>query len=135
MISTKSAGGIVERNGLIIVVDNRGTSISFPKGHIEKGEDEESAARREVHEESGVDDLILVKKLGSYKRYSLDANGKEDRSEMKNITLFLFKTKQTELKPVDKENPRAFWVEKDKVSEVLTHSKDKEFFLKIKNKI
>jgi capsule polysaccharide modification protein KpsS len=35
-----------------------------------------------------------------------------------------------ELKPIDKDNPEAIWVEKDKVSDILTHKKDKEFFLK-----
>ena len=44
---------------------------------------------------------------------------------------FLFLTDEEELKPVDPGNPEARWVEKDKVADLLTHYKDKEFFLSI----
>ncbi len=49
--------------------------------------------------------------------------------------MFLFKTNQEVLKPIDPENPEARWVEKEKVAELLTHTKDKEFFLSVMNKI
>lgn len=68
----------------------------------------------------------MVKNLGSYERTSIGAPG-----EFKTITIFLFKTSETQLKPVDPVNPKALWVEKDKVADLLSHPKDKEFFLKI----
>jgi hypothetical protein len=55
-------------------------------------------------------------------------NGGDDRSELKVITMFLFRTSEKSLKPVDSENPEARWVEKSKVGLLLTHEKDKEFF-------
>ena len=46
-----------------------------------------------------------------------------------------FKTNQNLLKPIDPENPEARWLAKDKVAELLTHYKDKEFFISIMKEI
>lgn len=134
---TKSAGGVVVNpEGKILVVNQRGTSWSLPKGHIEKGEDALAAAQREILEESGIDQLEFVRELGSYQRYRIGKGGVgEDTSDLKTIVMFLFRTSETELKPKDPQNPEARWVEKDKVADLLTHPKDKEFFIEIWNKI
>ena len=130
---TRSAGGVVlNKKGQILVVNQRGTSWSLPKGHIERGETPLEAAKREIKEESGIAKLNFIKELGSYKRYKIKLGGiGDDLSEIKQITMFLFSTEQEELKPTDPENPAAKWVDKDQVAEVLTHRKDKAFFLKI----
>lgn len=128
---TKSAGGVViNRSGEVLVVNQRGTSWSLPKGHIEEGEDAISAAKREIYEESGIKNLRFLKKLGSYKRYKISKRG-EDTSEFKTITIFLFRTEENLLRPVDPHNPEARWVAKEMVAELLTHPKDKEFFWSI----
>lgn len=125
------AGGIViNEYDEVIVVSQKGNSWSLPKGHIENNETELEAAIREIYEESGAKDLKLTKNLGQYERYSMD-----DQSEMKLRTFFLFKTLKQKLCPIDPENPEAIWVDKNKVSETLTHPKDKEFFLKILKEI
>jgi len=49
--------------------------------------------------------------------------------------MFLFKTQQSYLKPVDPENPEAKWLKKEEVANLLTHPKDKEFFLSIMKEI
>lgn len=127
---TKSAGGIVlNPDGDVLVVSQSGTSWSLPKGHIEAGEDALEAAEREIREESGIERLHLVRELGTYQRYKIDEHGGEDRTELKAITLFLFETDQTRLKPIDPENPEARWVNPEDVAALLTHPKDKEFFL------
>ncbi len=129
MKQTESAGGIVVNgNGQIVVVNQKGTSWSLPKGHIEHGEDALAAARREIYEESGISHLEFVKELGSYERYKIGANGDDDASESKTIFMFLFTTDETELRPVDPDNPDAIWVDKAQVAALLTHPKDKEFF-------
>ncbi len=134
---TKSAGGVVvNKAGQILVVSQNGDSWSLPKGQIEEGEDDLTAANREVYEESGINQLELICELGSYKRYRIGKNGLgEDQSETKIISMFLFKTKEDSLKPIDPENPEACWVEKNKVAELLTHPKDREFFLSVLEKI
>jgi len=131
MKRTESAGGIVvNARGEILVVSQHGTSWSLPKGHIEPGEDKLAAARREIHEESGVTELELVRELGSYERFRISLAGGEEPTELKTIHLFLFNTTQETLRPVDPDNPEAKWVAREAVPDLLTHEKDKEFFLK-----
>jgi len=129
MIETGSAGGVVlNAEGLVLVVSQNGTSWSLPKGHVEEGESPLEAARREIYEESGLRELELVRGLGSYSRYRLGRDGGEDTSELKTIHMFLFRTTETELAPVDPDNPEARWVERGDVGGLLSHPKDSEFF-------
>ena len=133
---TESAGGVVLNSmGLVLVVNQQGRSWSLPKGHIEDGESKQESAKREINEESGIDQLQFITELGSYQRYKIALDGGDDLSEQKTITIFLFKANQAELKPKDPENPEARWVKVDEVANLLTHRKDKEFFLSIINKV
>jgi len=132
MKKTRSAGGVVTNDkGEVLVVSQRGQSWSLPKGHVDPGEDALAAAKREIYEESGIRDLELVRELGSYERHKISWDGGDDRSERKVITMFLFRTSEKNLKPVDPDNPEARWVEKSKVALLLTHYKDKEFFRRV----
>lgn len=131
LLHTFSAGGVIRNStGEIIVVSQRGHSWSLPKGKLEPGEDELTAAQREIYEETGVSQLTYVRKLGTYSRPKLDAP-----DETKTITLFLFDTEQIELAPIDPHNPEALWVPKAEVSAMLTHPLDKSFFDSIINEI
>ncbi|HEY1835568.1 MAG TPA: NUDIX domain-containing protein [Candidatus Saccharimonadales bacterium] len=124
-----SAGGVVISNGGQVLVVSQGTSWSLPKGHIEASETARQAAEREIKEETGLDSLAFIEELGSYERFKIAINGiGEDTSDKKHITLFLFTTKEQHLAPEDPHNPEACWVAPDKVSALLTHSKDKAFF-------
>lgn len=132
-IQSNAAGGVVVgKNGKIVVVNQNNDSWSLPKGHIDPGEEAREAAIREIAEESGLTKLSFVKDLGSYQRYRLNKDGGDDLSEQKTIHMFLFTTDQVDLKPRDPSNPEARWIESDKVSQILTHPKDKEFYNKIK---
>lgn len=128
MLITQSAGGVViNREGKVLVVSQKGQSWSLPKGHVEDGEDMLAAAIREIYEESGIDQLDTVKDLGMYERYKLNKNNQDDVSELKQIYMFLFKTDQLELHPTDPENPEARWVNKEEASSLLSHHRDREF--------
>jgi 8-oxo-dGTP pyrophosphatase MutT (NUDIX family) len=130
MRKTRSAGGVViDAEGRVLVVSQRGTSWSLPKGHIDRGESALAAAKREIYEESGIRDLKLIRGLGTYERYKIGVDGGDDRSELKAITMFLFRTSEKVLRPVDPDNPEARWVERSKVAPLLTHEMDKRFFL------
>ncbi len=136
MKKTLSAGGIVlNKDNLVLVVSQNGNSWSLPKGHIDEGENELQAAIREIYEESGINELELIKELGSYERYRIGLDGSDDKSELKTMFMFLFRTNQEALKPIDPANPEAVWVKKEKVPELLTHKKDKEFFLSVVHQI
>lgn len=131
---THSAGGVVLNNKKeVLVVSQHGTSWSLPKGHIDEGENSLEAAKREIYEESGIRELIFIKDLGTYQRYKIAKDGGDDMSELKNITMYLFETTQTELAPVDNENPEAAWIKKEDVANLLTHEKDKAFFKSVED--
>lgn len=131
---TKVAGGVVlNSKGAVLVVNQGGDSWSLPKGHIDEGEEPVDAAKREIFEESGVQELTLIKPLFSYERFRTGQGGVgEDRGELKQIEMFLFRTDEMALSPRDPANPEARWVGKEEVSKLLTHPKDREFFEKIK---
>ena len=132
MKRTQSAGGVVlNKKGLVLVVNQHGNSWSLPKGHIDPGETALAAAQREIYEESGIQQLKFIQALGGYGRHRIGLNGGEETSEWKTIEMFLFRTDEEMLKPLDPDNPEARWVQTEEVAKLLTHPKDKEFFLKI----
>ena len=123
---TVCAGGVVLNDeGLVLVVNSRGNSWSLPKGHIEKGESPLEAAVREIREESGVTELNLKGYIGSYSRHKRSANGGNVRTERKKIHLYLFKTTQNDIYPLDYHTRDARWVSKEQVPKLLTHKKIK----------
>jgi ADP-ribose pyrophosphatase YjhB (NUDIX family) len=133
---TVSAGGVViNQQGMILVVNQNGTSWSLPKGHVDSGEEPLQAAIREITEESGVDDLHFLRALGAYGRFKLGKDIGEDKQEWKVLLFFLFKTGQNELNPKDPHHPQARWVHPDEVEALLTHPKDKAFYKSIRDQI
>lgn len=130
--NTLSAGGVViGPQGKVLVVSQFGSSWSLPKGCLDPGEDHLAAAYREIHEESGVSQLILWGELGCYERYRIGPDGGDDTSEWKTITMFLFCTEQETLQPLDPDNPEACWLPVEEVAARLTHQQDQAFFLRV----
>lgn len=68
----------------------------LPKGGIEPGEDLATAARREVHEETGLHALTLIDKLAVLERLSFD------RTLWCVTHVFLFTTEQVDGVPLDR---------------------------------
>lgn len=133
---TKSAGGVViNPNNHVAIVSQHGTSWSLPKGHVEPNESLIETARREICEETGLTDLHFLGELGTYARYRIGQNQKDDQTERKIITIFLFRTPQFTLQSQDPDNPEAKWVPPDQVTTWLTHSADKAFFQSIREKL
>lgn len=59
-----AAGGIVTNEGRFVMIERKGIP-DLPKGHIEADEDPETAAMREVEEETGIGNLEIVRELPS----------------------------------------------------------------------
>lgn len=133
-----SAGGIiVGKEGTIVLVEQGGNSWSFPKGGVEEGESLLEAAKREIFEETGFKELILIEELGTYERYSIAWSGVgEDRTiPIGRRTLFLFHTDETEFVPTDGEITQARFVTLEEATALLTHPKDREFLLSVQDRI
>lgn len=85
-----SAGGVVVKKiknipHILLIRDKRYNDWILPKGHVESNETLEETALREVLEEAHLNDVKLIKLLGTYKRFVPRAN------ENKTIHYFLMK--------------------------------------------
>ncbi len=100
MIFEKSAGVVVFRktkNGEILYLLLKSTSgyLDFPKGNIEKGESDEQTMRREVEEESGLKDIVLVEGFKEKIKYFYRREGQPINKE---VVYFLGETKTENVK-------------------------------------
>tara|TARA_B100001750_G_scaffold228641_1_gene223274 strand:- start:630 stop:1061 length:432 start_codon:yes stop_codon:yes gene_type:complete len=133
---TESAGGIVlNSEEKILIVNQNHDSWSLPKGHVDPGETILEAAKREIYEESGVKQLDYIRELGCYERFKIGLDGNDDKKELKRIHIFLFKTNQMALNPIDPMNPEARWCTEQEIIELLTHKEDVNFFISIQRLI
>lgn len=124
-----SAGGIVFRKlsgkvkiAIILVGDERRWQL--PKGKVESGESIESAAVREVHEETGIRTEIirLIDKI-EYWYYSKD-DTKQVRFH-KFVYFYLLRYISGSIRNHDEEVKEVRWVETDKAIEMLTFENEK----------
>jgi bis(5'-nucleosidyl)-tetraphosphatase len=101
-----SCGGVVVRrqgNRILtaLVRERHHKRYVLPKGHLEKGEVFEEAARREISEESGLYDIKLLKELGCKGRFDFS------KTSWKITHYFLFSTEQVKGIPADPYHPQA----------------------------
>lgn len=116
MIKEKSCGAIVELDGKVLLVrQKKSENIGFPKGHILTGESEIETAIRETKEETNIDIEICNKK-----RYSLSYI--QNKNINKEVVYFLAKPRgDFKISIQESEIQDAFWVDKEKVREILTY--------------
>jgi ubiquinone/menaquinone biosynthesis C-methylase UbiE len=84
-----AAGGVVVRLGeagveVVLVREGGQAGLVLPKGHVEPGETLEATARREIAEEAGVADLLLLGDLGIRERLNYE------RTSWKRTRYYLF---------------------------------------------
>ena len=123
-----SAGGMVfHRNKeikILLIKDHVG-KWTLPKGLIEKGETSEQAALREVKEETGLENLRVIEKLGNVK-YFYQLKGEKI---FKIVTFFLMEAKDEELKP-EWEIQDAKWFKIEEILEKNSYKNSIEIFKK-----
>lgn len=123
-----SAGGIVFRrsggNLSFAVMKDSYDKWTFPKGHVESGEDVEEAAARETLEELGLDQVRLLEYLGKIDIWFRDKFHKKGQLIHKDIHYYLFEAPEgSELHPDPEEHVyEAKWVPLSKVEKVSSYS-------------
>jgi ADP-ribose pyrophosphatase YjhB (NUDIX family) len=114
-----SAGGVIVRieqgKAYIALVNEKPFEIYvLPKGGVEQGEGWEEAARREIEEEAGLSDLLLIEYLGTRERLTYD------KRKWVTTHYYLFLTDQKEGKPTDPEHDYTCeWFSIDELPEML----------------
>jgi len=93
----------------------------FAKGHIEKGEDEETTVRREVEEETGIKQIDFIKDFKEKIHYFFRAEGK---TIYKEVFFYLVETKEEKVK-LSFEHIGYEWLDYEKALERLTYKNAK----------
>ena len=127
MKKEKSCGVIAVHNGQVLMVQQNSGLYGFPKGHVEKGENEIETAIRETKEETNVDVVIDEKK-----RFSISYSPKE--GVLKDVIYFLAKPISDHIKPQEGEIKKVLWVDFDKVNGLLEFDNKKNIWDQVLNK-
>lgn len=98
----------------------------FPKGHIEKGETTEDAARREVKEETGISNVEIIQGFKETTKYFIKI-GEEKR--MKFVAFFLAETKSPRIK-ISYEHQNFTWLNFEDAYKKLTYRNAKSVLQK-----
>jgi len=133
----RSAGAVVfhkERDVVKYLLLRRGpTYWDLPKGNIDKGEDDQTTAEREIKEETGLKDAKILPNFKEKINYFYRREGK---TIYKEVVFFLAETKSRDVK-ISKEHDEFGWFDYE---EALSKVKSKEIiqnannFLKTKAK-
>ena len=115
-----AAGGLVQRNDDKLLFIYRKNRWDLPKGGVEKHELIIEAAQREVKEETGLADLIVINKIGE--TYHIFSNGKNYR--LKRTHWFKMKSGyKGDLSPQKEEGIiSAEWISKKRIPEILENA-------------
>ena len=132
----KSAGAVVfrkENNKIYYLLLHYPSSAKapkeywdFPKGHVEKGENEIETAKREVEEETGLKDVEFVKGFKEWIKYFFKFKGK---NVLKFVTFYLAETKTKNVK-VSFEHLGFEWLSFEEAIQKLTFKNAKEILKK-----
>lgn len=139
----KSVGGVVYRkvgnDFLFLLLQYRSWQWDFPKGHVEKDENEQQTLRREVLEETGIEDLVIMPKPRVSVRYFYRAKGNEKKERILNKKgVYIFKNAvyyaaqtNTEKVLLDFENKAYAWLNFEQVYSKLTNSGSKKVITEV----
>ena len=125
---TAAGGVLVDASGtqVLLLIRPSRDEVRLPKGHVEPGETLQDAALREVIEESGYADIVVIKELGE-QLVAFQYNGRQvQRTEY----YFLMRARSKQLHPrpeVDENQFFATWVDWEQANMVITFDAEREW--------
>jgi len=138
----KSAGAVIfhrQPNGKIeyLLLEHRKGFFAFPKGLVEENETPEETAKREVKEETGIEDFVSTPGFKETEKfffkvkydYQLERGWKKGESVFKIVTFFLVEAKNQKVK-ISEEHIGYKWLLYKEALEQLTFKNAKEILRK-----
>ncbi|MEK7664000.1 MAG: NUDIX domain-containing protein [Patescibacteria group bacterium] len=136
----KSAGAIIFRmvNGVphYLLLHYHSGHWEFAKGHIEEGESIEDTVKREIQEETGIKDTIIIPGFKEYSKYffrkSYDLKGEAKKKApwvFKLVTFLIAKTGTEEVK-ISKEHIGFTWLPFSEAVKRTTYKNARELLKK-----
>lgn len=138
----KSAGAIIFRmeNGVLYylllhypAMNRKGGHWEFAKGHIEEGEDYEKTVKREVAEETGLEDIKIIPGFKEHIKYFFREKRKGDKKPawiFKLVTFFAAETKTKDIK-LSPEHINFLWLPFEDAYKKITYKNSKELLKKV----
>lgn len=128
----KAAGGVVVYQNQVLVLNRPDRKeIRLPKGHIEKGESSQEAALREVMEESGYPNLIILEDLGS-QRVEFDYQG-EHVARTEYYFLMTLSIDPLQVKAIPEKQFVPVWLPWKTALEAVSYEAEREWLRRAKN--
>lgn len=133
VIREKSAGAVVfyKKEGepeYLLLLYGQG-HWDFPKGNVEQGEHELDTVKREVYEETGIDDIIIIEGFRNIIRYYYRLGGQLVRKE---VAFYLAETWRKHVK-LSYEHKGYVWLGYGEALKKLTFKTAKETLVKAHN--
>ena len=125
----KSAGAIIfriEGNNIFYLLLKYPTYWGFAKGNIEEKENEEQTALREIKEETGLNDIVLLKGFKENIAWFYRMNNELRRKE---AIFFLAETKTKEIK-ISKEHNDFKWLSYEEALKLIKIKSNKQLMEK-----
>ena len=117
----RSAGVILYRlvdgQPLFLLLDY-GSHWDYPKGHVEKGEDDVTAAKRELMEETGIDQVDLLPDFAREMTYTF--RGRQGHLIRKTVVFFIGRT-ETQAVTISHEHVGYAWLTAAEALKRLTY--------------
>lgn len=117
----KSCGTIVIDDNKVLIIKQKQGFYGFPKGHTEGKESEVETAIRETKEETAID-VIIDPQMKFTMQYIINQN------ILKEVVYFIAKPLNKKIVIQESELLEAFWVDINKVEELLTYENLKELW-------
>lgn len=122
----KSCGCVVFNNHNVLIIKQLNGDYGFPKGHIDEGESEKECALRETLEETGIKANILDDNRFSISYYVHGNVLKE--------AIYFISSGSGDITIQEDELSECFWLDCEKVYDILSHDNLKEMWVKLFNK-
>ena len=143
MPQEKSAGAIIFKmtNGIpyYLLLHYLSGHWEFAKGHVEPGETEEQTVHREIKEETGIDDIIIISGFKEYIKYFFRNNyglKKEEKAKapwiFKLVVFYLAQTTKEQVILSD-EHTGFIWLSHQEALKKLTFKNAKNILTKAHN--